>query len=227
MPKKMRMGVRREMRAVLMGPPSAGKGTQAVRLAAEFGVPHISTGDMFRAAIAAGAELGRRAQGFIEAGKLVPDDVTLGIVCERLAEADAMSGFILDGFPRTVPQAEGLEDILRAQGVRLDAVVLIEVPEDVLVRRVTGRRVCEKCGRVYHMEWNPPPGSACECGGLVTQRKDDLPETVKERLATYRTQTEPLRDYYDSEGSLVVVNGTGDPDEVFRRITRALGRCGS
>ncbi len=135
MPKKMRMGVRREMRAVLMGPPSAGKGTQAVRLAAEFGVPHISTGDMFRAAIAAGAELGRRAQGFIEAGKLVPDDVTLGIVCERLAEADAMSGFILDGFPRTVPQAEGLEDILRAQGVRLDAVVLIEVPEDVLVRR--------------------------------------------------------------------------------------------
>lgn len=219
------MGVRQTMRAVLMGPPSAGKGTQAARLGMEFGVPHISTGDMFRAAIAAGTELGRQARGFMEAGKLVPDEVTMGIVRERLGQGDARSGFVLDGFPRTVPQAEGLREILANQGVKLDVVVLIEVPEDELIRRATGRRICPECGRVYHVEWNPPPGHACACGVALVQRKDDSPETVKERLATYRTQTEPLRDYYSAEGSLAVVDGTGDPDEVHRRIVCALGRC--
>jgi adenylate kinase len=220
-----RMGVRQIMRAVLMGPPSAGKGTQAARLGTEFGVPHISTGDMFRAAIAAGTDLGQQARGFIEAGKLVPDDVTMGIVRERLAEADARLGFVLDGFPRTVPQAEGLGEILASQDVKLDVVVLIEVPEEELIRRATGRRICQQCGRVYHIEWNPPPGHACECGGALVQRKDDSPETVKERLATYRTQTEPLRDYYSAEGSLAVVDGTGDPDEVHRRIVRVFEGC--
>jgi adenylate kinase len=213
------------MRAVLMGPPSAGKGTQAARLGTELKVPHISTGDMFRAAIAAGTELGRQARGFMEAGKLVPDEVTMGIVRVRLAHEDAQSGFVLDGFPRTVPQAEGLSKILASQGVKLDAVVLIDVPEDELIRRATGRRICQECGRVYHVEWNPPPGDACECGGALVQRKDDSPETVTERLATYRAQTEPLRDYYSVEGSLAVVDGMGDPDEVHRRIVRVLGRC--
>lgn len=209
-----------------MGPPSAGKGTQAARLAAEFNVPHISTGAMFRSAIAAGSALGRQAQEFIEAGKLVPDDITMGIVQERLAQADARAGFILDGFPRTVPQAEGLARILTGQSVTIDAVVLIEVPEDELIRRAAGRRTCEKCGRVYHVEWNPPPGSDCECGGALVQRKDDLPDTVKARLVTYRTQTEPLKDHYSSQGRLAIVDGMGDPDEVHRRIMRAFGRCG-
>ncbi|MGI6131863.1 MAG: adenylate kinase [Bacillota bacterium] len=215
------------MRLVLMGPPGAGKGTQAVGLSREYGVPHISTGDMFRAAVAAGSQLGLEARRYMDAGDLVPDEVTLGIVRERLAQPDVASGFILDGFPRTIPQASGLQEALRDSNLQLDAVVLIDVPDAELVKRAVGRRVCRECGRVWHVEFNPPPGGACSCGGELIQRDDDRAETVMKRLSAYHEQTEPLKGYYASLGLLLSVDGMGGPEAVHRRVFDALGRCNS
>lgn len=213
------------MRLVLMGPPGAGKGTQATELARRYGVAHISTGDMFRKAMSSGSEVGNRAKGFIDAGKLVPDDITLGIVRERFDESDAASGFILDGFPRTVPQANGLDQVLADRGWALDAVILIDVPEGELVRRAAGRRVCSRCNHVWHLEFNPPPSRNCACGGDLIARDDDKAATVLARLEVYRNQTEPLRQYYDGAGLLRVIDGTDSPDEVKARIISALERC--
>ena len=215
------------MRLVLMGPPGAGKGTQAVALSSEYDVPHISTGDMFRAAVAAGTQLGLTARRYMDAGELVPDEVTLGIVRERLAQPDAARGFILDGFPRTVPQASGLQEALRDGNIQLDAVVLIDVPDAELAKRAVGRRVCRECGRVWHVEFNPPPGDACSCGGELIQRDDDRAETVMRRLFAYHEQTEPLWGYYESLGLLLSVDGMGGPEAVRRRILDALERCNS
>ncbi len=215
------------MRLVLMGPPGAGKGTQAVGLAREYGVPHISTGDMFRAAVAAGSELGMEARRYMDAGRLVPDEVTLGIVRERLSQADAASGFVLDGFPRSVAQAGGLQEILRGSGWELDGVILIDVPDSELVRRAVGRRVCRQCGRAWHVEFSPPPGDVCSCGGELLQRNDDRADTVAKRLETYREQTEPLIGYYADLGLLLSVDGMGDPESVRGRIMEALRRCNS
>jgi adenylate kinase len=215
------------MRLVLMGPPGAGKGTQAVGLSQEYGVPHISTGDMFRAAVAAGTQLGLAARRYMDAGQLVPDEITLGIVRERLTQPDAARGFVLDGFPRTVPQASGLREVLRGSNLQLDAVVLIDVPDAELVKRAVGRRVCRECGRVWHVEFNPPPGDTCSCGGELIQRDDDRAETVVKRLGAYHEQTEPLKGYYSNLGLLLQVDGTGGPESVRKRIADALGRCNS
>ncbi|HAI86273.1 MAG TPA: adenylate kinase [Firmicutes bacterium] len=215
------------MRLVLMGPPGAGKGTQAVELSREYSVPHISTGDMFRAAVASGTELGMEARRYMDAGRLVPDDVTLGIVRERLSERDAACGFVLDGFPRTVPQARELQEVLASGGLKLDGVITIDVPDGELVRRAVGRRVCPQCGRAWHVEFNPPPSDACSCGGELVQRDDDRADTVMKRLETYREQTEPLKDFYAGLGLLVSVDGTGGPESVHKRISDALRRCNS
>jgi adenylate kinase len=214
------------LRMVLMGPPGAGKGTQAVSISRHYGVPHISTGDMFRAAMASGREVGARARAYIEQGKLVPDDVTMGIVRERLAEPDASRGFVFDGFPRTIPQAMELDSILSESGQRLDAVVLIDVPEEELVTRAAGRRVCAACNSVWHMKYNSPPAGVCSCGAELTVRPDDRPETVRARLAVYRSQTEPLREYYGASGVLRVVDGLATPAEVEKRILMVLEECG-
>jgi adenylate kinase len=178
---------------------------------------------MFRAAVAAGTPLGITAKGYMDTGRLVPDEVTLGIARERLGAPDAREGFILDGFPRTVPQAVELDDILAAREQALNAVVLVEVADDELVRRALGRVVCGECGKVYHTEFNPPPSGGCCSGGVLVHRADDSAETVRARLATYRAQTEPLREYYSQRDLLRVVDGVGSPDEVFQRIEDALG----
>lgn len=213
------------LRMVLMGPPGAGKGTQAVSISTHYGVPHISTGDMFRAAIASGREVGARARAYIEQGKLVPDGITMGIVRERLAEPDANGGFVFDGFPRTIPQAMEFDSILGEAGQRLDAVVLIDVPEEELVRRAVGRRVCAACNSVWHMQFNPPPAGVCSCGAELAVRPDDRVETVRARLAVYRSQTEPLREYYGAAGVLKAVDGSASPAEVEMRIFKALEEC--
>ena len=213
------------MRLVLIGPPGAGKGTQAVGLSREYGVPHISTGDMFRAAVAEKTPLGLAARRYMDAGELVPDEVTLGIVQERLKQPDAALGFILDGFPRTVPQASGLQAAMQEGGLQLDAVVLIDVPDAELVKRAVGRRVCRECGRVWHVEFNPPPADRCSCGGELIQRDDDRAETVMRRLRASPEQTEPLKEYYAERGLLLSVDGMGGPELVRRRMFDALGRC--
>ncbi len=210
------------MRLVLMGPPGAGKGTQAVGLSHEYGVPHISTGDMFRAAVAAGSALGMEARRYMDAGRLVPDDVTLGIVRERLSQDDAARGFVLDGFPRTVPQARELQAVLQGSGLKLDGVITIDVPDAELVRRAVGRRVCPECGRAWHVEFNPPPDGVCSCGAELIQRDDDTPDTVAKRLETYREQTEPLKSFYASLGLLLSVDGMGDPESVRERVSSVL-----
>jgi adenylate kinase len=163
----------------------------------------------------------------MDAGQLVPDEITLGIVRERLTQPDAARGFVLDGFPRTVPQASGLREVLRGSNLQLDAVVLIDVPDAELVKRAVGRRVCRECGRVWHVEFNPPPGDTCSCGGELIQRDDDRAETVVKRLGAYHEQTEPLKGYYSNLGLLLQVDGTGGPESVRKRIADALGRCNS
>ncbi|NLU43201.1 MAG: adenylate kinase [Firmicutes bacterium] len=215
------------MRLILLGPPGAGKGTQAESLSATLGIPHISTGDMFREAVAAGTPLGREAKSYMDAGKLVPDEVTIGIVRERLDRPDARSGFVLDGFPRTVPQAEALDEILKDLSEKIDAVVCIDVPEDKLVRRLSRRRVCRGCGAIYHLETKPPgPDGRCTvCGGELYQRDDDTEETVRRRLEVYRLQTEPLIRYYEKRGLLRTVSGDKDIDSVNRDTLAALGRA--
>jgi adenylate kinase len=212
------------MNVILIGPPGAGKGTQAAFLCGEYGIPHISTGDMFRAAVKNGTELGMVAKTYMDKGHLVPDEVTIGIVQERLAEEDTAQGFLLDGFPRTIVQAEGLKDVLSKLGKTLTAVINIEVPEEELVRRLSGRLICRSCGATYHKAFNPPSQSAiCDkCGGELYQRVDDSEETVRNRLQVYWNQTSPLIAYYVAEGCLTTVDGTQSIDTVAEQLRRIL-----
>jgi adenylate kinase len=214
------------MDLILLGPPGAGKGTQAKKLVKVAGIPQISTGDMLREAVAAGSELGREAKRYMDAGDLVPDEVVIGLVEERLQKDDCSFGFMLDGFPRTVPQAESLDGILDKLERSLDHVVLLEVEDEELVRRITGRRVCGNCGAIWHIEFSPPPEpNKCSCGSTdLRQRADDNEETVRQRLAAYRDQTEPLVGYYDERSLIRRINGTGEtPDGVFARVSEELG----
>jgi adenylate kinase len=207
------------MRIVLVGPPASGKGTQAAVLTATLGVPKISTGDMLRAARAAGTKLGREAESFMNAGQLVPDSVVIGLVAERLEEADAKVGFILDGFPRTVPQAEALGTLLAGRGTPLDAVVQIDVARELLVERATLRRTDKRTGQIYHLKYNPPPP-----GVELEHRADDQEETVKARLDQYDAMTAALLPYYDHQGLLRRVDGVGEPGAVTTRLLTALGK---
>ncbi|RJQ53578.1 MAG: adenylate kinase [Actinobacteria bacterium] len=211
------------MNLILLGAPGAGKGTQAKRIASAYGLVHISTGDMLREAVAAGTDLGREAKQYMDRGDLVPDSVVIGIVRERISQPDASKGFLLDGFPRTVPQADALSAALAAMGKKVDAAIDIEVSESELLRRLTGRRSCPECGKVYHMSFNrPPQPGECECGGELVQRSDDTEKTVTNRLRVYQEQTAPLIGYYRDRDLLKTVDGNGTPDEVASRIDSVL-----
>ncbi|HBJ8517036.1 TPA: adenylate kinase [Listeria monocytogenes] len=212
------------MKLVLMGLPGAGKGTQAEQIVEKYNIPHISTGDMFRAAMKNNTELGKKAKSFMDNGDLVPDEVTNGIVRERLAEDDAKNGFLLDGFPRTVEQAEELENILNDLGTELDAVINIEVDKDVLMKRLTGRWICRTCGKTYHEIYNPPkvPGKCGLDGGELYQRDDDKKETVEKRLNVNMKQTKPLLDFYSEKGKLHNINGEQDIKDVFVDVEKIL-----
>lgn len=209
---------------VLMGPPGAGKGTQANRLAESEGICKISTGDLLREAVAEGTELGRKAEGYMKAGELVPDDLILGLVDEVLDRPVCGEGAVFDGFPRTVDQAGGLETLLRKRGESLDRVMVVEVPEDELVERLSGRRVCKSCGKMYHLRFDPPheEGRCDECGGELVQRPDDRPETIKRRLAVYREDTQPVREHYEDRREVTVVDGDQSIEEVAAEIRRSL-----
>jgi adenylate kinase len=208
------------MQLILLGLPGAGKGTQAQLLAQRLGLLHISTGDLFRAAAAEGTELGKRAQEYMSRGELVPDEVTINMLLERIARPDAAEGIMLDGFPRTIPQAEALDRALGDQGRQIDGVLYIQVPEDLLMARLTGRWNCPNCGAIYHELTSPPKaaGKCDKCGADLTQRADDRPETVSTRLAQNRAWTEQLADFYDKQGKLRPVDGTGEPNEVTTRL---------
>ncbi len=210
---------------ILLGGPGAGKGTQAERIVADFGLPHISTGEMLRAAVAKGTDMGREAQKYMESGALVPDDVVIGCVRERLAEPDAAAGFLLDGFPRTVPQAEELDAMLAEAGRKVTHVVLIDVPAEELVQRIAGRRSCANCGKIYNVTYDPPVED-CVCdldGGELTQRADDNEETVRNRISVYEQQTAPLIGYYRDKGVLQSAFGGGKrPDEVYEQVKQIL-----
>lgn len=208
------------MRLVLLGPPGAGKGTQADLIKDHFAIPHISTGDMLRAARQQKTPLGLQAEKYMEAGQLVPDEVVVGIVVQRLAQSDCKQGFLLDGFPRTVEQACALE---RAD-IKIDSCVSLEVPREVLIERLSARRICRQCGKAWHVQFNPPPQpGVCECGGELYQRSDDSRETVQERLDVYVQQTSPLKDWYGQKNLLVSVNGDQEIAQVFADIIKALG----
>jgi len=213
------------MRLILLGPPGAGKGTQAVILAERLGVPHISTGDMFRSNIKNGTELGKKAKEYMDKGLLVPDEVTIGIVKDRLMQDDCKKGFILDGFPRTIPQAEYLEEALSSMGMPLDYVIDIEAPDEGIIKRLSGRRVCPKCGSTYHVENNPPKveGICDNCGEKITQRDDDKEETIAKRLVTYHEQTEPLIEFYQKRGKVIKVDGMGTIEDTLNSILKTLG----
>lgn len=213
------------MKLILMGPPGAGKGTQAEKLVDLYHIPHISTGDMFRKAQKEGTALGLKAKSYMEQGQLVPDEVTIGIVEERLSEADCKDGFLLDGFPRTVQQADALDGILSKLGLELDAVVDIRVDKDFLVERLTGRRVCKACGAAYHIAFKVPQaeGVCDKCGGELYQRNDDKIETVSNRLDVYAAQTAPLVEYYQSKGMIKSIDGSKPMEEVLADIQTALG----
>ena len=212
------------MHILLMGPPGAGKGTQAAELVKAFAIPHISTGDMFRAAIKGGTELGKLANSYIKDGKLVPDEVTIGIVRERLAKDDCKKGFILDGFPRTVEQADALNGILQDLGLSLTRVLNINVPAADLIARAVGRRICKKCGATYHVEFNPPrqDGICDECDCELFQRADDTEETMKNRLSVYEASTKPLIDYYEKAGVYTEVDGRQAIDKVTAELIAVL-----
>lgn len=214
------------MRVVLLGPPGAGKGTQAVKMAEMLGVPHISTGDIFRQAVKEGTSLGKKAKEYMDGGLLVPDDVVVGIVRERISQSDCRSGFILDGFPRTVEQVDALAESLAAAGIKLDMVINIDTAEEVLLRRLTGRRVCRNCGTPFHIHFTPPrvTGQCDNCGGELYHRDDDKEETVRKRLSVYAAQTAPLIAYYEQKGLLKTVNGARPAPEVLTEIISTLGR---
>jgi adenylate kinase len=210
---------------IFLGPPGAGKGTQAKKTVDQYSVPQISTGDMLREARKAGTELGQEAARYMDAGKLVPDDLVVGIVKERIVKDDCASGFILDGFPRTVGQAEALDVMLGDIGRSIDHVVDLVVDDEELVGRLTARRSCPECGKIYHLKFSPPPSAdTCECGGELIQRKDDNEETVRSRLEVYHSQTAPLQQYYEKKGlRRKVEGGSRTPDEVYSSIREILG----
>lgn len=208
------------MKLILLGAPGAGKGTQAEIICQKNAIPTISTGNILREALKNGTEMGRKAKSYMESGALVPDEILIGIIKDRLSEEDCQNGFILDGFPRTIPQAEALD----AMGVEIDAVLDIEVPDEEIVSRMSGRRVCESCGSSYHVVYKQPKaeGKCDSCGGTLVQRKDDHPDTVKERLEVYHTQTEPLKEYYSKQGKLLVVHGQDQVETTTRLVLEAL-----
>ncbi len=205
---------------ILMGLPGAGKGTQAEKINEKYNIPHISTGDMFRLAIKEGTDLGKKAKEYMDQGELVPDEVTIGIVRERLNKDDCKNGFLLDGFPRTINQAEALQDLLQDMNETIDYVLHVDVPEEKLVERLTGRRICPTCGATYHVVYNPPKedGICDKDGSQLIQRDDDKADTVKKRLSVNIEQTKPLLDFYEDKGYLVTVDGNQDIDQVFRDI---------
>ena len=208
------------MRMILVGPPGAGKGTQAVHLVERFNISHISTGDMLRAAVSEGTALGKQADGYMKAGGLVPDDLVIAMVIERIGKPDCAKGFMLDGFPRTRPQAEALDVELQKAGVVLDVVLQIEVPDDLIVERITGRRLDPDTGDIYHTKFKPPPA---DIAGRVTQRKDDTEEACRARLEKYHSETAPIIPFYEAQGTLKRVDGNAAPDEVSQRIEQVLG----
>lgn len=213
------------MRIVLVGPPGAGKGTQAAYLAKNLSIPHISTGDLFRANISQGTPLGVEAKSYMDAGNLVPDSVTIGMAEDRMEQSDAAEGFLLDGFPRNLGQAEALDEYLKEKNLTLDAVLDLEVPEDEVVKRIAGRRICRNdSSHVYHAEYNKPktPGVCDVCGGELYQRDDDREETVRKRLEVYHTETEPIIDYYKAQDLVVTIPALGKVEEVTQRSMAAL-----
>ena len=212
------------MRLVIFGPQGAGKGTQAARIAEKYGIPSISTGEIFRWAIKGKTALGLKVLEYVDAGSLVPDELTIEVVTDRLTANDCADGFLLDGFPRNVGQARALDALLADGGTSLDAAVVLEVPEETSLRRILGRRVCSNCGRNYHLDAPPEKNWTCDaCGGEVVERTDDHEaETVKNRLRLYHQQTEPLKNYYDDKGLLREIDGLGSPDEVFSRIVSSI-----
>ena len=214
------------MRLVLVGPPGAGKGTQAQFLSSHLSIPKISTGDIFRDNVSHGTALGRRAQAYMERGDLVPDKITIAMVTDRLADDDAGSGFLLDGFPRNVPQAETLKKLLSAWDTRLDVVLELVVDDDEVVRRLSGRRTCRRCGRVWRATFDPPsrPDICDDCGGELFQRDDDREETIRHRIEVYQQQTSPLIAFYADEGILLGIDATGPVDEITDRALNALRR---
>ncbi|MDR3333035.1 MAG: adenylate kinase [Synergistaceae bacterium] len=215
------------MRIILLGPPGSGKGTQAVAVRERYKTAHISTGDMLRENLKSGTDLGVAAKEFMDAGKLVPDDVIIGMVRTRLGKEDAKAGFLLDGFPRTISQAEALNALMSEMGISLDAVVLLEISDDAVVGRLSGRRVCSGCGAIYHVAGHPPKSlGVCDlCEGSVVQRDDDSESVIRDRLAVYHNQTFPLVEYYEGEGSLCKVKADGPSDAVLRYLeSNGVGR---
>ncbi len=210
---------------IFIGAPGAGKGTQAAMVKQDLHLAHISTGDMLRAAVKAGTELGKEAKAYMDAGELVPDELIIAMVKERLQEEDAQNGFILDGFPRTVAQAEALQQMLEEQGLKLTAAVSFEVPEEVVIERLSGRRVCKQCGAIYHIKNNPPKqeGICDKCGGELIQRDDDKPEAIKRRLESFKADTEPVLAFYEKLGLLRKLQADAPAEEVHRKFLEAFG----
>ena len=213
------------MRIILLGPPGAGKGTQAAGIVEKYNIPHISTGDIFRKNIKEGTDLGKKAKEYMDQGLLVPDELTVGLVTDRISQDDCKNGFMLDGFPRNVAQAQQLGQYLNSVDLALDRVINIEVDKDILVGRAVGRRICKSCGATYHVEFNPPKvdGTCDVCGGELYQRADDNEETVSKRIQVYLDETKPLADYYSNEGIIANINGEQSIDKVFADIVDALG----
>ena len=213
------------MKVVMLGAPGAGKGTQAKKIAAKYNIPHISTGDIFRANIKNGTELGKKAKTYMDQGLLVPDELVVDLVVDRVNQEDCADGYVLDGFPRTIPQAEALTKALASQGQKLDYAIDVDVPDENIVRRMSRRRACVGCGATYHLEYAPTKkeGICDVCGGELILRDDDKPETVEKRLGVYHEQTQPLIDYYTNAGILKRVDGTVDIEEVFQAVVQILG----
>ena len=212
------------MKIVMLGAPGAGKGTQAIKIADKYDIPHISTGDIFRANIKGGTELGQKAKSYIDKGELVPDEVTIGMLLDRIAQDDCKNGYVLDGFPRTIPQAESLTEALKSQGDQIDFALNIDVPDEAIIERMSGRRACPKCGATYHIVYAAPKTeNICDkCGTELIIRSDDKPETVKDRLNVYHQQTEPLIAYYKTAGVLREVDGTRELPKVFEDVVAIL-----